>query len=303
MKRFSAREFALLCVPVAVVAGAGWWAARRPKPEPYIAPKFSLSYEPPSSLKAFEGARTVIVAKLSKDSQGNPYMLDGLKSPKFWLDVTTPQGIKSWRTDGTGTFQIKGASAMNGANQWYYIYLTQLPAGDLTFGVSGTAVSSSFPSSAQPHWIKQKLPVDKTKLQEFDFSLPRAPLIKLKSATISQITRPIRAIIQLTFVLQGTKKAEEIAVQTDLKESHGYVLSSSMQLDSNVPRSLIVEPDVADANGLTEKIELTGRISADNRWPLAFKIEPFDFKNIKVGQKLKFKSWPAPLPSGVVLKK
>ncbi len=32
MKRFSAREFALLCVPVAAVAGAGWWASRRGAP-------------------------------------------------------------------------------------------------------------------------------------------------------------------------------------------------------------------------------------------------------------------------------
>jgi len=44
------------------------------------------------------------------------------------------------------------------------------------------------------------------------------------------------------------------------------------------------------------RISFTGRISADNRWPLAFKIEPFDGKPAKVGQQLKFKSWPAPLP-------
>ena len=33
MKRFSAREFALLCVPVAAIAGAGFWASRRVAPD------------------------------------------------------------------------------------------------------------------------------------------------------------------------------------------------------------------------------------------------------------------------------
>ena len=229
-------------------------------------------------------------------------MLDGLKSPKFWLDVATPQGIKSWRTDGTGTFQIKGASAMNDANQWYYIYLTEIPDGDLTFGVSGKAISSSFPSKAKPHQIKQALSVDKSKLEKFDFSLPRAPLVKIKSATISRITRPSSATVQLILVLQGAKKMEEIGVQTDFKESHGFVGSTSMQRSPKASRNLIVEANVIGGNAISKKVELAGRVSADNHWPLAFKIEPFDYAKVKVGQQLPFKSWPAPLPTGVPLK-
>ena len=298
MKRFSAREFALLCVPVVAVAGVGFWASRRPVPQPYIPPKFSLSYEPPSALKAFEGAQTVIVAKLGDDSDGNSYILDGALRPKYWLDATTPQGTKTLRDDGSGSLKLKGVSMSVANNQWFYFYLTAIPDGDLTFGISGKAISSSFPSKAKPHQIKQELRVDKTRLKNFDFSLPRAPLVKIKSATISQITRPSGATVQLILVVQGGKKMEEVRVQTDFKESHGYVNSSSMQKSPNAPRNFVIEADVFDANGIIEKVELSGRISADNQWPLAFEIEPFDYAKVKVGQQLKFKSWPAPLPPG-----
>ena len=43
-------------------------------------------------------------------------------------------------------------------------------------------------------------------------------------------------------------------------------------------------------------LRLTGRFSADNRWPLAFECEPIDRLQTKAGQQLGFKTWPAPLP-------
>jgi len=50
------------------------------------------------------------------------------------------------------------------------------------------------------------------------------------------------------------------------------------------------------SDSLATKFYISGRVSADNRWPLGFQIEPFDFKTAKVGQKLKFKQFPVPLP-------
>ena len=100
MKRFSAREFALLCVPVAVVAGAGFWASRRPKPQPYAQPQLTLKYQKPTVLEAFDGYKAVLVTDLCKDSAGTDY---GITLANFWIDVTTPQSTKIWRSDGKGS--------------------------------------------------------------------------------------------------------------------------------------------------------------------------------------------------------
>ncbi len=48
------------------------------------------------------------------------------------------------------------------------------------------------------------------------------------------------------------------------------------------------------ASGITEYA--SGRISVNSHWPLACQTERFDYTKVKVGQQLKFKSWPAPLP-------
>ncbi len=63
----------------------------------------------------------------------------------------------------------------------------------------------------------------------------------------------------------------------------------------DAPRRRTIEWQVAP-NILTNKIQITGRASADNRWPLGFQIEPFSFQTVKVGQKLKFKQFPVALP-------
>ena len=307
MKRFSAREFALLCVPVAVVAGAALWASRRPQSKLYVGPKFSLSYEPPSVLEAFQGAKTGVGVKLGEDSQGNNYLLNVLRRPNCWLDVATTQGTKTWRNDGTGSLKLKGASSSFVSNEGYYLYLTEVPAGDLTFGINGEIVSSSFPTNAKPHTIKQQLSVDKTKLRKFDFSLPRAPDLKIKSATIRRNSAN-SLDVDIDFVFLGSKDLADVSWQERYKVG-GLFYVADWTCEADTMRTHTSEVQLIwtgvtpatltrGANPTLSSANLTGRVSADNNWPLAFKIEPFDFKTALVGQQLKFKSWPAPLPPG-----
>ena len=98
MKRFSAREFALLCVPVAAVAGAGWWASQR---GPTTAsgdgkPKLVFRIEQPTAMQAFDGVKAVVVGSITPDTTKFLRRIDyclgvGLNSDS-WIDVKTPQG-------------------------------------------------------------------------------------------------------------------------------------------------------------------------------------------------------------------
>ena len=73
MKRFSAREFALLCLPVAAVAGAGWWASQRPAPlEPHIE---ACYLRPATGWEAFHGADMGFNARAVKPSDTGGIMI------------------------------------------------------------------------------------------------------------------------------------------------------------------------------------------------------------------------------------
>lgn len=41
---------------------------------------------------------------------------------------------------------------------------------------------------------------------------------------------------------------------------------------------------------------VSGRVSVGKNWPLGFEIEPFDYKKVKVGHRLKVKAFPVALP-------
>lgn len=80
MKRFSAREFALLCLPVAAVAGVGFWAARRPAPlEPHIE---ACYLRPATEWEVFLGADMGFTARAVKPSDAKGIMIVEIANEK-----------------------------------------------------------------------------------------------------------------------------------------------------------------------------------------------------------------------------
>ena len=301
MKRFSAREFALLCLPVAVVAGAGFWAARRPTPKPsYVGPQLQFRAETPKALQAFDGVQQALTISIGKDSKGEQFSAFG--QPKSWLHIKTPQNTETWYSSGTGTLPVSGVSMASENNQKYSILIKQVPQGALTAGFSGQIVNDALRPAVKPIFVKGQWNVSKSKFKPFDFKLPRAPLVKLTSATISTVS-PTQLAVRFTFALQGMEMNEKTTLDNQFGEKHGLSFGYSMNGNVNAPKTRVCEcyirnPSPIGAGSAPTTIELTGRASANNRWPLAFAVEPFDYAKAKVGQQLKFKSWPAPLPPG-----
>ena len=169
MKRFALREFALLCLPLAIVAGVGWWAMRRPVPKPVAAgPQLQLSISQPTTLAAFDGVKTMLTAQVSDDAKGRSYWLD---HPKVWLAIAAPQGQKLWRSDKPSP----GDAAWISGDHSYAdsVALKQLFEGQITYGISGPLVESGKPKPPNPIVLKQQWKIDRTKIEPFDFSLPR----------------------------------------------------------------------------------------------------------------------------------
>lgn len=113
MKRFSAREFALLCVPVAAIAGAALWAAQRPAPlEPHIE---ACYLRPATQWEVFHGADMGFTARAVKPSGAKGIMVVEIANEKgqlwnsefgSWEKFARPgTGMSSGETLGTRNVQ------------------------------------------------------------------------------------------------------------------------------------------------------------------------------------------------------
>ena len=302
MKRFSAREFALLCVPVAVVAGAGFWASRRGAPDDGK-PKLSFRFEQPTTLRAFDGVKAVIVAEVSPDRTQFLRRTDYCvaSSSQAWLDVKTPQGTKTWNRNSTKAFAPDSFDELSGCD--YYFFMKRVPEGELTLRLKGTRVSLKQSAAAKPALfpIRGQWKIDKSHIKSFDFARPRTPEVKLRSITLSNLSG-VNLSVDAIFALTGQDVDANTPFETQLTMPWGWSNGSSNGSSGSDPTQrsvsffLVARPN--SAGKISSIVTVIGRVSADNRWPLAFKTEPFDFKTAKVGQQLKFKSWPAPLPPG-----
>ena len=302
MKRFFLREFALLSLPVALVAGAGWWASRRPvlQPKPtYVGPTLQFRAETPTALRAFDGVQEVLTTSIAKDSQGAQFSAFG--APKLGVVIKTPQGTKIWDSQGTGNFNSAGFSTFIDNNQSFSVLMKPMSPGALTASFRGRTVNTALAPATKTVFLKGEWKVDTAKFKPFDFAIARAPLVTLTKATLCAAS-PTQLTAKVIFTLQGVTMNEKTTLDNQFHEAHG--LSNGYSTNGNVaaPKTRVVEcnlyqPALKVAGSAPIFIQLSGRVSADNRWPLAFAIEPFDFGKAKIGQKLKFKQWPAPLPS------
>ncbi len=299
MKRFSAREFALLCLPVAVVAGAGFWAARRgvPLSVDLGKPKLQFHVEKTTALQAFNcpnGCVAAVTMELSKNWRGTPYEFT---QRKFWIETQTPQGKIRW--PGYGTWPKDIGPGFTGNSQ-ETMFLSKMPSSKITFGLEGMIVPTPNTNATQPVQVSGQWELDPSEVKAFNFNIPRDPLLQLQTVTFEGKPLGDASIGFAYSVASGKVKEYEMAYRFQPIHSVWDIGSYTIKQEG---KFYIRASNPTYANAKATDIHLNGSLSLNNGWPLSFEIEPFDYKSAKVGQQLKFKSWPAPLPLGVVLKK
>ena len=294
MKRFSAREFALLCVPVAAIAGVGFWASRRADSEKT---KMVLTFEKPSGLQASHGVKTVLKLRIDNIKRKNDEYAIGA----VWLQLKRPHGIALWRSDQSSTFKVADIKVNSNYDGTSFVLMKEIPLKPFIVGYDGRVEDTSKPARIS-YRFEDKWIVNPAQLKAFDLKARKEPALKLQSVTILVVS-PKSVSGRAEFVLQGAKMGGQTDFQMELAETRSCLTSWKFDRSNNINSSVrfvnfTVKAPVVPIGSKQKFIGLTGRASADNRWPLAFRIDPFDFNTALVGQKLKFKSWPAPLPPG-----
>ncbi len=308
MNRFSAREFALLCVPVIFIAGAGLCVPTRPAPEP-LHLKFRV--EKPTTLEAFKGADTVLLAQIQGDNAENVEM-----------DISKTESFLDLQTDGS-TDRSSSRSQLS-SSAWSKVWMGQIyrgnvlrlpvnamsiPAGKLDFGMKTQHVltnpKSGAPATTPMPPLQGKWPVDRAQFAPFDFkAMSRLPLVRVRSAKVISTTASYLEG-ETTFDLLGEVMNAQTPVDFDLSgtvkfkdTTYGASYGSEATVDPKNPMRRTVRWSLSGPMPMPPQLvgDLSGRISANERWPLAFQFEPIDLVKAKAGQSLKFTQWPAPIP-------
>ncbi|RYX82337.1 hypothetical protein EON83_19770 [bacterium] len=304
MKTPSPREIALVCAPLLIVGVAGFLLSRRPPAPDEGKLRLVFNIAKPTVLEAFDGSDAALVVELkgpNTETGPNNNPLRIYESAPF-LELRTSKGVQSsrWR-QASGIWSNVWKKSVNGNR--FLINSRPIPAGKLRFGID-TIISplSSSPTKTAPH-ISGNWTVNRALIKPFNFGkMARIPLVRLTSVKIIQVngTRNIRG--EAVFDYIGTGINAETPFDCDFHERNGGMGWGSGSGDltpQNATRRVrewTVYNPFTNAPSHRELVYISGRVSADERWPLAFEFESFDFLTAKVGQTIKFKSWPAALP-------
>ncbi len=313
VKRFSARETALLMLPVAFVGTLGWWGSKRPRATLDEEPlRLGFHLEKPTALEAFRGANATCVVEIVGPSANNYQM----QQVAAYLEVKTPQGVAtSWAFKGHSShrwdYEVWSYSSLTLKGARLSLKTPAIPAGTLHFGCYGIARPSGETPLTKPVRVSGKWKVDRAQFKAPDIaSWPRQPLVMLREVVIKEKRMgnaragvPNRIAVEPVFTLNGAAMDEKTSFEANFSsresQSPNRTTYGTSYLGGAVTRAMPRRRTArwsVSADSLTNKIYVSGRASADNRWPLGFQIEPFDFKTAKVGQKLRFKQFPVALP-------
>ena len=307
MNRFSAREFALLCLPVAAIAGAGLWVSTRPAPVPL---HLDFRVEKPTTLEAFEGANAALNTTIRGDGAAEVRM-DIAKTQSF-LEVRTAQGTQNASSQSWPTPSVwdKVWTSQNHTQDGLRVpfYALALPDGEAFYVLKTQAkVENRAPGApaATPTPLAGRWKIDRAQFAPFDFKkMPRTSQVRVRAVKIIS-ARPGWIEGETSFDLSGVGMNARTPVDVDLS---GTVAFKNMKYGIGYETNAIV-----DAKNSLRRVmkwtlhgptptppqtfgDLHGRISADERWPLAFQVEPIDISKVKAGQKLKWKQWPVAIP-------
>ncbi|HEX8463528.1 MAG TPA: hypothetical protein VF627_02835 [Abditibacterium sp.] len=320
MKRFSMRETALLMAPVLVIGTLGWWISKRPLARPEVGPfHFQLHLDKPTTLEAFEGAEAVFQVQIKNDDEKRWF----LKTYQPDLKLTTPDGEvlrpppSSVNWSQTMRMPVS-AVGINENEQRLLVKMKDIPAGKLEFVFDAIAQTPPAALGAPPLPLKtmrvgKTWSVDRTRIKPINLAaLPRQPLILMCEVVVTQkklantrTKTPDQVAGEIRFQLNGAGENQntpfEMSFNNVISTARGAIpilrASWSGGSEKDTARYRVPEWSLNWAPGKsTVQARISGRVSADNRWPLGFQIEPFNFKTVKVGQKLKFKQFPVPPP-------
>ncbi|PQV64876.1 hypothetical protein B1R32_103143 [Abditibacterium utsteinense] len=317
-QRFHPRETALLLAPVLLIGVLGFWMSKRPIPkidDGKLHPQFRL--DKPSALEAFRGANTALVISF-KGASAKDFDCQQL-SP--YLQVKTSRGVEVARYSMRGIVpwdeNLWNYSSSNNTSTRFLLQTRAVPAGEMHFGFFGVAQpNASFTASPtasaplKPVRLSGKWKVDRTQFKPTNIaSWPRKPFVKVREVVITEKTTgnprggvPNRITGEIIFDLQSATMEEKTSFEASFSEHHftpptqiTYGMSYGSGQTKETPRTR-AQSWMVNSKSPKTRLNVSGRVSADNRWPLGFTIEPFNFQNVKVGQKLKFKQFPVPLP-------
>ena len=255
-------------------------------------------------MQTFDGVKAVVVGSITPDTtkflRRTDYCLGVGLNSNSWIDVKTPQGTKTWNRSAKGSFAADAFDERYNCD--YYLALRKVPQGEMTLRFkdsylpSGAALNRAKAVPVQGKWI-----IDKSLIQSFDFARPRVPEVELRSVRVSDVRKSV-VDIACNFVLTGKNAGGKTTLDKQATMSSDWAVLTYWGNSEKTMTERTVTFGLSASGTRKGKMPkftvVTGRVSADNNWPLAFKTEPFDFRKVKFDQQLQFKSWPAPLPPG-----
>ena len=298
MKRFSGREFALMTAPILGIGAVAWWMSSRPPIPVKRLGQLSFRIEKPTTMEAFRGANVAFLIDVEGTAQKDYWMQDS----SAYLEIQTPTGLKkSWWNNANYDVKWEREVWNYAINHSRFLLKTDsLPAGELHFGISGKASTGYSGTPPAPVMVNGKWKIDRTLLTPVSFDkLERSPKIELLVLEITAINKR-NLTIDAAFIVKDDAISEKATLETSFREHRNRFVSTTggMQKSMTTAHRLVRQLNIgAPLTGqpITPYV-ITGRVSVANRWPLDFEAEPFDFKTAKVGQRIRFKQFPAPLP-------
>lgn len=296
VKRFSFREFALVCSPLVLFGMVGWLLSQRKAPAPQQPLHLTFHIDNPTVLEAFDGVDAALVVEL----KGRGADKWNINQTAPFLELDTPAGTQtSHNNSPRGAWEKVWKNNINGTR--LLLNSQVAPKGKMRFGINAKISPQSGTLLSQ---LSRKWEVDRAKIKPFAFGvLPRTPMVVLRSMKITSV--PTKANSQVSgeavfdFVSPGANKNTSFESSFSHQGGNGGMGWGSggtkAGLTPETGRRRVREWTVFHVS--KGKIRVSGRVSANNLWPLAFQSEPFDLAKIKVGQTLKFKTRPAPVPA------
>lgn len=306
MKRLSPRELILLCSPLLLLGVAGILLSPR---EPLDRKRVSLrlTFKKPTLGRSLDGTGAIATLNLQGPQATRWKLLTlsphlELETPTGWTDSFSPEA-KKWRS-ALGWGQTPTSVTLN---------FSRVPQGRVMFVCEARLASREKPQDA-PQRITQKWLLNRESWAPLWNGTRREPGIALSNFKITRIGKRDFAGVSHRVVCGAV----------DFDTSSPSTSRGNFDAILNAARPFLVNfwvPNIAGnfrANNLSShhqflNIELSdpyiskvpkmpparlsGRAGRSGQRPLAFQIEPFDYTKVKVGQQLKFKSWPVSRPN------
>lgn len=317
-KRFSIRKFGLLIAPVVLVVALVLWVSKPPEhPEISIDDeKISVTFQidKPTGLEASAGYAGAFVLDIEMpyrqldftDIEMGDLRLDFTRCT-LYLELQPPKTLQTSKSKSANQILWKN-STEGSLNLRSPFKNRRYPPGTLYLGSNGLFTPWDTRGAKPTFLVSRKWKIDRARLKAPNLAaMPRQPKVTVRSVTITKVFLfknkfkgvPRGSVTgEVIFDLQGAAMNEATPFVYEFREHHFVPKNRvSYEMESGSKNILgtantRVEAWTIFEDSLNVKMNVSGRASAGNRWPLAFEIEPFDFKSVKVGQKLKFKQFP-----------